>query len=143
VNGHKNSGNYQFIQVASIIGKSIRLEDMSHEDWSFLETGRSQKTFETLDELGTGGCGTVSKVRHKLDSRIYALKKVNFHIKFAPEEQKSILNHPAMKEIQAISKLSHKNIVGYKGCWVEAENPDLDRLERILKKIHKRRGVDE
>jgi translation initiation factor 2-alpha kinase 4 len=25
-----------------------------------------------------------------------------------------------MKEIEAISKLNHKNIVGYKGCWVEA-----------------------
>ena len=86
-----------------------------------METGRSQKTFETISELGAGGYGTVSKVRHKLDSRVYALKKVNLHIKFAAEEQKSILNHPAMKEIQAISKLAHKNIVGYKGCWVEAQ----------------------
>jgi hypothetical protein len=36
-----------------------------------------------------------------------------------------------MKEIEAISKLNHKNIVGYKGCWVEAQEPDLDRLKRI------------
>lgn len=43
-----------------------------------------------------------------------------------------------MKEIQAISKLSHKNIVGYKGCWVEAEIPDKARLSKIMKKIHKR-----
>lgn len=43
-----------------------------------------------------------------------------------------------MKEIRAISKLSHKNIVGYKGCWIEAEIPDTTRLSKIMKKIHKR-----
>jgi hypothetical protein len=45
-----------------------------------------------------------------------------------------------MKEIEAISKLSHKNIVGYKGCWVEADEPDRDRLQRIANKIKKRKG---
>ncbi len=33
-----------------------------------------------------------------------------------------------MKEIQAISNLAHKNIVGYKGCWVEAADLDSSRL---------------
>jgi hypothetical protein len=68
----------------------------------------------------------VSQVRHKLDHRIYALKKVNFHIRFDPDCEQTILNHPAMKEIEAVSKLAHKNIVGYKGCWVEAADPNLD-----------------
>jgi hypothetical protein len=44
-----------------------------------------------------------------------------------------------MKEILAISKLEHRNIVGYKGCWVEAEELELDRLNRIAQKIKKRR----
>ena len=43
-----------------------------------------------------------------------------------------------MKEIRAISKLSHKNIVRYKGCWIEAEIPDTARLSKIMKKIQKR-----
>lgn len=43
-----------------------------------------------------------------------------------------------MKEIQAISKLAHKNVVGYKGCWVEADEPEVDRLKRIGLKINKR-----
>lgn len=42
-----------------------------------------------------------------------------------------------MKEIQAISKLAHKNIVGYKGCWIEAVAPDENRLAKIIKKIKK------
>jgi hypothetical protein len=36
-----------------------------------------------------------------------------------------------MKEIEAIAKLYHKNIVGYKGCWVEADDPNLDRIDKI------------
>lgn len=43
-----------------------------------------------------------------------------------------------MKEISAISKLSHKNIVGYKGCWIEAEEPNSDRISKVLKKIQRK-----
>lgn len=50
--------------------------------WPFLETGRCQKTFEVKSELGSGGCGTVLKVQHKLDHRVYALKKVPLHTMF-------------------------------------------------------------
>lgn len=45
-----------------------------------------------------------------------------------------------MKEIQAISKLAHKNIVGYKGCWVEADEPNIDCLKKINSKIRKQAG---
>ncbi len=47
------------------------------------------------------------------------------------------MSHIVMKEISAISKLSHKNIVGYKGCWVEAEEPPTERVEKVLKKIQR------
>lgn len=50
------------------------------------------------------------------------------------DRKKALLSHPAMKEIEAISKLSHENIVGYKGCWVESEEPDLNRIDRIQQK---------
>jgi hypothetical protein len=43
-----------------------------------------------------------------------------------------------MKEIEAISRLEHKNIVGYKGCWVEAEDPDTEKVNKVLKKIQRR-----
>lgn len=65
--------------------------DQPQEVWSFLESGRCQKTFETMRELGEGGCGTVSQVRHKLDNRIYALKKVPLHTEFDPNCEKPIL----------------------------------------------------
>lgn len=42
-----------------------------------------------------------------------------------------------MKEIQAISKLVHKNIVRYQGCWVEADEPDENQLNKIVQKMNK------
>ena len=98
-----------------------------------------------VQKLGEGAYGCVHLVKHKLDSVLYALKKIKIHMEFndndSREDRKmALLNHPAMKEIQAISKLSHKNIVGYKGCWVEAEEPDRKIVERILLKQQKRRG---
>ena len=49
-----------------------------------------------------------------------------------------VMGHPAMKEINAISKLSHKNIVGYKGCWVEAEEPKGTIIQKVLNKLKRR-----
>ena len=58
-------------------------------------------------------------------------------MEFSAPNETAILQHPAMKEITAISRLSHKNIVGYKGCWVEADEPDENRLEKIMQKLYK------
>lgn len=50
------------------------------------------------------------QVKHKLDEQIYALKKIQMHLLFTPDERpdtrkRKLLSHPAMKEIEAISKL--------------------------------------
>jgi len=108
--------------------------------WSFLETGRSQKSFETIEMIGEGGCGKVNKVRHKIDNRISALKEVPMHVKFDPQTNCPILSHPAMKEIEAISKLNHKNIVGYKGCWIETDDLDQEQLDAIIRRLKRKSG---
>jgi len=90
-----------------------QIVEKPQEDWPFLESGRSQKTFDTIRELGSGGCGTVYLIKHKLDKRHYALKKIKLHTLYAPDNENPLKEHPAMKEIQAISKLVHKNIVRY------------------------------
>ena len=60
--------------------------------------------------MGEGAYGSVERVKHKLDSIDYAIKKIKIHIEFddndSPEARKqALLDHPAMKEIEAISKL--------------------------------------
>jgi len=50
------------------------------------------------------------------------------------DRKQALLQHPCMKEIEAVSKLTHKNIVRYYGCWVEAQEPDVDRVKRIQEK---------
>ena len=64
------------------------------------------------------------------------------HIEFDPDAEKPIHNHYAMKEIEAISKLSHINIVGYKGCWVEAAEPDSNQVANIIKKLKNQKGKE-
>ena len=85
------------------------------------------------------------QVKHKLDAREYALKKISLHLEFVDDAEvnhRTLLSHPAMKEIEAISKLlSHKNIVGYKCCWVEAENPNMERIKKIVDKQNRRRKL--
>ena len=43
-----------------------------------------------------------------------------------------------MKEIEAISRLDHANIVAYKGCWVETCDLNQERLKKIALKIEAR-----
>lgn len=81
---HKNStnSNIKVVQFkdTSKDKEAFEITDHPQEVWPFLETGKTQKTFETISELGKGGGGTVCKAKHKLDGRIYALKKVKVHL---------------------------------------------------------------
>ena len=85
--------------------------------------------------------GSVFKEQHRLDNLIYALKVISVHLPFSPEDESvtdSISSHSAMKEVEAISKLDHSNIVGYKGCWIEAVQPDHERIQKVLDKLKRR-----
>jgi serine/threonine protein kinase len=62
--------------------------------------------YELLEKLGEGGMGQVFKARHRLMDRVVALKVIH----------KQLLEHPGAvqrfeREIKALSRLSHPNIV--------------------------------
>uniref|UniRef100_A0A3B3VHA5 Protein kinase domain-containing protein n=1 Tax=Poecilia latipinna TaxID=48699 RepID=A0A3B3VHA5_9TELE len=63
-------------------------------------------SFEILKYLGGGGFGCVFMVKEKLLDLDYAVKIV-------PGTEK------ALREVTALSKLQHKNIVRYYNCWTE------------------------
>ena len=93
-----------------IEANDLKTVESSLEVWPFIESGRCLKTFDTVQKLGEGANGAVYKVKHKLDDRVYALKKVKLHLEFkqsltddplqvADANRQTLLSHPAMKEI--------------------------------------------
>lgn len=132
------------MSVSAQTNPEFVVADKPQEVWPFIESERFEKTFDVVSKLGEGAYGCVFHVKHKLDANSYALKKIKIHMEYREgdsreDRKQALLSNPAMKEIEAISRLNHKNIVGYKGCWVEAQKPDLDRVKRIQEKQQKRK----
>lgn len=75
-------------------------------------TSRFTNDFETVSCLGKGGFGVVFKVRQKIDECNYAIKRITL-----PQKQKS--RDRVMREVKALAKLDHQNIVRYYNSWVE------------------------
>ncbi|CAH1153719.1 unnamed protein product [Phaedon cochleariae] len=73
---------------------------------------RYTNDFDTLRCLGKGGFGVVFEVKQKIDECYYAIKRITL-----PNETKS--RERVMREVKALAKLEHKNIVRYFCSWVE------------------------
>lgn len=71
--------------------------------------------YEVIEELGHGGFGRVYKVKNRVDSRLYALKKV----KLDPDNE--VLNDKIMREVRLLSRLNHENVIRYYTAWSERE----------------------
>lgn len=80
--------------------------------------------YEVKEKIGSGGFGVVYKIFNKLDDNHYALKKIKLD---SNSESVSVL-----REVQALSKLDHPNIIRYNTCWLgydtENQQDDLDDL---------------
>ncbi|KAI0320013.1 hypothetical protein OF83DRAFT_1275377 [Amylostereum chailletii] len=76
---------------------------------------RWKEDWEQLELLGRGAFGSVVKARNKIDSRIYAVKKVQ--LKATKRDSK------IFREVNALSRLSHRFIVRYYTTWVESNEP--------------------
>lgn len=74
---------------------------------------RLEAEFQIQDHLGEGAFGDVLKVKSYIDNKDYAIKRVKLQSR-ATRELKY-----AKKEVQALSKLKHKNIVQYNASWTE------------------------
>ncbi|KAF9527861.1 other/PEK/GCN2 protein kinase [Crepidotus variabilis] len=79
------------------------------------QASRWKEDWEELEMLGRGAFGSVVKAKNKIDARIYAVKKVRL---------KSIQSDKIFREVNALSRLSHRNIVRYYTTWVETAEPD-------------------
>ncbi|XP_032664784.1 eukaryotic translation initiation factor 2-alpha kinase isoform X2 [Odontomachus brunneus] len=66
--------------------------------------------FEQVDCLGKGGYGVVFEVKNRVDHRNYAIKRITL-----PDNKDSRV----MREVRALAKLEHRNIVRYFNSWLE------------------------
>ncbi|XP_043495409.1 eukaryotic translation initiation factor 2-alpha kinase [Polistes fuscatus] len=76
--------------------------------------------FEPIDCLGKGGYGVVFEAKNKIDDCNYAIKRIAL-----PNSQGS--RERVMREVKALAKLDHCNIVRYFNAWFEC--PPIDWLE--------------
>lgn len=67
---------------------------------------RFSQDFELLSVLGVGGFGCATKAKHKVDGMSYAVKILEYTGK-------------ADREVKALAKLNHPNIVRYYTSWQE------------------------
>ncbi|CAG2115826.1 unnamed protein product [Medioppia subpectinata] len=66
--------------------------------------------------IGSGGFGTVFKVKHRLDDKIYAVKRVQFG-EFSEEKKQKVIN-----EVKILSKLDSNFVVKYYNSWFESNH---------------------
>ncbi|CAG2112195.1 unnamed protein product [Medioppia subpectinata] len=69
-----------------------------------------------MSAIGSGGFGTVFKVKHRLDDKIYAVKRLQFVD--ISEETKQIV----LKEVNSLSKLDSDFVVKYEDSWLESNH---------------------
>lgn len=75
-------------------------------------SSRFLEDFKLIQCLGKGGFGIVFQVKHKHDDCDYAIKRITL-----PNEDKSQAR--VLREVKALAKLDHKNIIRYFSCWKE------------------------
>ncbi|XP_014241196.1 eukaryotic translation initiation factor 2-alpha kinase [Cimex lectularius] len=106
----ESSGETQNTDVQSI-GTTV-VPNQIHEYVS-----RYLTDFEPVHCLGKGGFGIVFEAKNKIDDCHYAIKRIPLSNK---EE-----SHDRMKrEVKALAKLDHQNIVRYFNSWVEDPPPN-------------------
>ena len=83
---------------------------------------RLHQDFIELDNIGKGGFGKVFKMYHKIDSIIYAIKKI-------PLEKYSLNKDnfdKVLHEVRSIARLNHPNIIRYFNSWIEYDIYNFD-----------------
>ncbi|KAL3289494.1 hypothetical protein HHI36_022915 [Cryptolaemus montrouzieri] len=107
---HQTSATSISLETPSIEDRSV--ERLSESSVTLPFSSRYMNDFETLQCLGKGGFGVVFQVKQKIDECQYALKRITLPKEKAKRDR-------VMREVKALAKLEHQNIVRYFNSWVE------------------------
>ncbi|KAK0477848.1 kinase-like domain-containing protein [Armillaria novae-zelandiae] len=81
----------------------------------FRQASCRKEDWEELELLGKGAFGSVIKARDRIDNHVYAVKKVR--LRTLRSDTKTF------REVNTLSRLSHRFIVRYYTTWVETAEP--------------------
>lgn len=104
---------------------------------NILNTGNFKTKFTLMGNIGAGAFGSVFKVRNIIDTKIYAIKKVQIHV--APDED--IVKNKALREAQLIADLESSLVIRYYNCWLEEPSMEEIREERMMVEKYKKKKV--
>ncbi|KAF2460845.1 kinase-like domain-containing protein [Lineolata rhizophorae] len=105
----------------SVVNLSIPPALYPYVGYPFLDSSRYAREFTELAMIGKGGYGRVYKVMHNLDETEYAVKKIVLS-EGRVNRIKERGNHELeelLKEVRAVAKFDHPNIVRYFSGWLE------------------------
>jgi hypothetical protein len=85
---------------------------------SYVLISRYNNDFIQIEKIGEGGFGTVYKAYNKLDSNLYAVKKIPIKM------IENINNYIPLREVRQLSQLNHPNIIRYYSAWIEIDMID-------------------
>lgn len=86
---------------------------------SFLQSkniGNNLSDFSIIEEIGSGGCGTVYKVKSNIDQNIYVAKKINVRHLTQKQLKETLSEVYIMKDIQ------HDHIIKFYSSFVENQS---------------------
>ena len=87
-------------------------------EWMLLNPENKFKTnFRNIERIGEGAFGKVFKAVNVLDGNTYAIKLVTFKASFNHNDESKIFK--ILREVNALAKLDHINVLRYYTCWVE------------------------
>ncbi|CAH2054259.1 unnamed protein product, partial [Iphiclides podalirius] len=89
-------------------------------------SGRYENDFTPLRCLGQGGFGVVFEARNNIDHCSYAVKRITLPRRESKRER-------VLREVRALAKLEHENIVRYFNAWLEEPPPNWqERRDALL-----------
>ncbi|GMT09810.1 hypothetical protein PFISCL1PPCAC_1107, partial [Pristionchus fissidentatus] len=74
--------------------------------------------FKPIKVIGVGGFGCVFEAENKLEEFRYAVKRIALKENSSDKEVRD-----ALKEVRAMARFDHSNIVRYYGSWIERPPP--------------------
>ena len=110
------------------------LSNASSPERPIFQPSRYQTDFAELGYIGKGGYGKVFQVVNHLDGQQYAIKKITLSQKRLKKLRNGSANQleELLREIRALARLEHVNVVRYFGGWIEQNNVSITRNPPLL-----------